>query len=45
MDKDMGEMFLNFPLPLKFKRVLRIELAHYKDNLGFAHLWARDFKP
>lgn len=41
MDKDIGDMFLNSPLPSQFKHVLGIDLAHYKDELGYLDLTCR----
>jgi hypothetical protein len=37
MDLDMGEMFLNFPLPMLFRRLSGIDLTPFKDALGYSH--------
>ena len=35
MDKDLGEMFLNFPLPKKFQDVSGVNLREFKDQLSY----------
>jgi hypothetical protein len=56
VDLDLGEMFLNFPLPMLFRRLSGIGLSPIKDLLGYSHIsnnefqlrWERcwmDFKP
>ena len=34
MDKDIGEMYLNFPLEASMARYSRIDLSHFKTSLG-----------
>jgi hypothetical protein len=43
MDLDMGEMFLNFPLPMLFRRLSGIDLAPFKDKLGYSHISNNEF--
>jgi hypothetical protein len=44
VDLDMGEMFLNFPLPMLFRRFSGIDLSPFKDLLGFSHISNKDFQ-
>jgi hypothetical protein len=38
VDLDLGEMFLNFPLPMLFRRFSGIVLTPFKDLLGYSHI-------
>jgi hypothetical protein len=38
VDLDLGKMFLNFPLPMLFRRFSGIDLSPFKDRLGFKHV-------
>jgi hypothetical protein len=43
-DLDLGEMFLNFPLPILFRRLSGINLSPFKDMLGYSHISNKDFQ-
>jgi hypothetical protein len=44
VDIDLGEFFLNFPLPLLFRRFSGIDLTPFKNLLGYQHLSNADFQ-
>jgi hypothetical protein len=44
VDIDLGEFFLNFPLPLLFRRFSGIDLTPFKALLGYSHLSNADFQ-
>jgi hypothetical protein len=44
VDLDLGEMFLNFPLPLMFWAFSGIDLTPFKEALGFGHVSNKDFQ-
>jgi hypothetical protein len=44
VDLDLGEMFLNFPLPLLFRAFSGIDLTPFKEALGFGHISNKDFQ-
>ena len=44
VDKDLGEMFLNFPLPKVFQKVSGINLRQFKDDLGYEDVTERKRK-
>ena len=44
MEKYLGEMFLNFPLPIVFQSVSGINLRQFKNDLGFEDCTERRWK-
>jgi hypothetical protein len=44
VDLDLGEFFLNFPLPLLFRRFSGIDLTPFKAQLGYGHISDADFQ-
>jgi hypothetical protein len=44
VDLDLGGMFLNFPLPMLFRRFSGIDLTPFKDSLGYSHISKKDFQ-
>jgi hypothetical protein len=44
VDLDLGEFFLNFPLPMLFRRFSGIDLTAFKDKLGYSHVSDKDFQ-
>jgi hypothetical protein len=38
VDVDMGDFFLNFPLPKEFRRFSGINISEFQSRLGFGHL-------
>jgi hypothetical protein len=44
VDLDLGEMFLNFPLPVLFRRFSGIDLTPFKDRLGYSHIPNAEFQ-
>jgi hypothetical protein len=44
LDLNLGEMFLNFPLPLMFRAFSGIDLTPFKEALGFGHVSNKDFQ-
>jgi hypothetical protein len=44
VDLDLGEMFLNFPLPLLFRAFSGINLTPFKEALGVGHVSSKDFQ-